>query len=169
MCIAEMAKTSQHVAVAGIQESFAGLRRLSCSEGVSRAHCLHCGKQPHGRDLGQFKQLVSTARHRADHRIWTFVLCWKYPNRSMRLLEGFVKIILCRERAPRSSRSGNCGVLWWGRRGGDADGRVASAESARMPRQNCGARTCVVTRSHLRQRRTTSVEGIGVGFRPATS
>src|SRR5258705_13868993 len=38
---------------------------------MSRAHCLHCGKQPYGRSRS-IQAVVSTARHRADHRIWTF-------------------------------------------------------------------------------------------------
>src|ERR1700757_2891884 len=38
---------------------------------MSRARCLHCGRQPPGRS-GSIQAVVSTARHRADPRIWTF-------------------------------------------------------------------------------------------------
>ena len=164
--LAEMAKTSQHVAVPAFRNHLLDYDASRAAR-ACRVPIAYIAASNLMADLAKFKQLCPQLVTAQTIGSGHFSLL-EVPEQVNAMLERFVKISLPgRSSSIKPLRKLRRSVV--GRHGGDADGRVASAESARMPRQNCGARTCVVTGPHARERRTTSRGRHRGGVSSATS
>jgi hypothetical protein len=142
--LAEVAKTSQHVAVPAFRNHLLDYDASRAAR-ACRVPIAYIAASNLMADLGQFKQLcpqLVTAQTIGSGHFSPL----EVPEQVNAMLERFVKISLPQDRGHAASGFRDGGSL--------------------MPRQNCGSRTCVVTGPHARQRRTTSRGRHRGGFRP---